>query len=123
MDLGTSLKRRLRRVVHNLYNREPKSKQGSQHGSSAPNALTRTCTPVRPHRTRSQTPTRGAHSLHARGRSTMEPTFELQTDKVDQPSRLLGLPLELLLEILEIVSLATPVKSTCHRYPLISLRL
>jgi hypothetical protein len=49
--------------------------------------------------------------------------FEPQTDKVDQPFRLLGLPIELLLQILEILLSATPVKSSCHRYPLVSLRL
>jgi len=56
-------------------------------------------------------------------RSTLGPAFELQTDKVDQPFRLLGLPIELLLQILEILLSATPDKSSCHRYPLVSLRL
>lgn len=58
-------------------------------------------------------------------RSTIEPTFALETDKVDQPFRLLGLPIELLLQILEILLSSIPVKSNGpgHRNPLLSLRL
>jgi len=67
----------------------------------------------------------------SKGRSTIGPAFGPQTDKVnqpvdqsvDQPFRLLGLPIELLLHILEILLEDTPVKSSCHRYPLVSLRL
>ena len=53
--------------------------------------------------------------------NTIGTTPALQSDKADQPFPLLGLPIELLLEILEILLSATPVKSICH--PLLSLRL
>lgn len=56
-------------------------------------------------------------------RSTIGPAFEPQIDKVDQPFRLLALPIELLLQILEVLLSATPDKSSPHRYPLVSLRL
>lgn len=56
-------------------------------------------------------------------RNTIGPAFAPQSDKADQPFPLLGLPVELLLQILEILLLATPVKLICHRYPLLSLRL
>ena len=58
-------------------------------------------------------------------RSTIGPAFEPQIVKVDQhqPFRLLALPIELLLQILEILLSVTPDKSSSHRYPLVSLRL
>lgn len=56
-------------------------------------------------------------------RSTTGPALKLQTDKVGQPFRLLSLPIELLLEILDILSSAPPVESSRYRYPLVSLRL
>jgi len=56
----------------------------------------------------------------SRGRSTIGPAFELKTD---QPFRLLGLPIELLLQILEILLPVTPVKSSRYQHPLVSLRL
>lgn len=55
--------------------------------------------------------------------NTIGSTFALRNDKAHQPFQLLGLPIELLLEILEILLSATPVKSICHQYPLLSLRL
>ena len=52
---------------------------------------------------------------------TTGPAFEIHADIVDQPFRLLSLPIELLLQILDILLLTAPVKSRCH--PLVSLRL
>jgi len=59
--------------------------------------------------------------LRSKERGT--PAVELPTDKVDKPFRLLSLPIELLLQILDILSSATPVESSSHRDPIVSLRL
>ena len=44
-------------------------------------------------------------------------------DRVVPPCRLLRLPVELLLQILEYLQTADPVQLSDHRYPLLSLRL
>jgi hypothetical protein len=49
--------------------------------------------------------------------------FKFRHRRVVQPCRLLGLPVELLLQILEFLQTADPVQLSDHRYPFLSLRL